>query len=172
MRRVNIAVVLVAFFAALLVPGPVFCGGQTAKSALPQAIEVARKWQDDAVLVSLSTAKAQSDGTAAEWKYSFYSRKSQKRYVVTATGTQVDGREVRLGYSTEPAGEFIDSDKAMQEAMRNGLRGKTPVMGLKHEGTGKSAAFYWEIAGGYEKGDAVVTLEARTGKFVRRSVVE
>ena len=146
--------------------------GQTAKAALQGVVATARKWQPDAVLVSLSTDKAKSDGTSDEWKYSFYSPASKKRFVATARGTKVDGREVRLGFSTEPMADFIDSNKAMQEAKKNGLKGNEPSMAVKLQGAGKAADFFWIVNGGYNKGDVSIFLEAKSGKFVNRSVME
>lgn len=166
------ACLILALFAISPILTETFGAGQTAKAALPQVLAAAQKWQGDAVLVSLSTVEAKFDGTADEWKYSFYSPKTQKRFVVTAHGIQVSGREVRLGYSTEPIGEFIDSDTAMTEAKKNGLKGNKPSMGVKFQGTGKSAGHYWIVNGGYQKGDISVFLEAKTGKFFSRNIME
>ena len=158
--------------AGLAVASVVAAAGQTAKASLSQVVATARKWQPDAVLVSLSTDKAKSDGTSDDWKYSFYSPASKKRFVATARGTKVDGREVRLGFSTEPMGDFIDSDRAMQEAKKNGLKGNEPSMAVKLQGAGKGAEFLWIVNGGYNKGDVAIFIEAKSGKFVNRSVME
>ena len=164
--------VLVLVIAEFAVTAVVAAAGQTAKAALQSVVATARKWQSDAVLVSLSTVKADSDGTSDEWKYSFYSPASKKRFVATARGMKVDGREVRLGFSTEAMGDFVDSDRAMQEAKKNGLKGHEPSMAVKFQGAGKGAAFYWVVNGGYSKGDVSIFLDAKSAKFANRAVVE
>jgi hypothetical protein len=148
--------------------------GQKANAALTQAIAAGKKCQSNAVLVSLSSDKVEPDGTAAEWKYSFYSPGSNKRCVVTASKSGIRTKEVNLGFSTNPLGEFIDSDKAMQEAKKNGLKGNGPNMAVKFQGTGTgtSAGTYWIVNGGLKKGDVSVFLEAKTGKFFSRNVME
>lgn len=164
---------LAALAVAASFPSPAAEGsGATAKAALPQVTAAARKWQPDALLVSLSTLLARADGTAPEWKYAFYSPKVQKRFVVTAHGSRVEGREVRLGFGTEPLGEFIDSDAAMREARKGGLKGNEPSMSVNLRGAGKAASTYWVVNGGFAKGDVSVFLEAATGRFSSRSTME
>lgn len=145
---------------------------QTVKAALTEVRAAAQKWQTDAVLVHLSTVKAKLDGTASEWKYSFYSPKTKKRYVVTAAGGKIDGLEVRLGEETRPLEDFIDSDKAMAEAKKAGIKGNEPSMSIGFQGSGKSAGFFWVVTGGFSKGDVSVMLEAATGKLFSRSVMD
>ncbi|MGE5303704.1 MAG: hypothetical protein ACM3TN_10280 [Alphaproteobacteria bacterium] len=169
-KQLLVALVLVS--AEFAVTGAAEAAGQTAKAALQSVMATARKWQSDAVLVSLSTEKVNGDGMSEEWKYSFYSPASKKRFVATARGTKVDGREVRLGFSTEAMGDFVDSDRAMQEAKKNGLKGHEPSMAVKFQGVGKKAAFYWIVNGGYSKGDVSIFLDAKSGKFVNRSAME
>jgi hypothetical protein len=165
--------ILAAFALTLISIGDTaLAAGQTAKAALTQVIAAGKKWQSDAVLVSLSSDKVGPDGTAAEWKYSFYSPGSNKRCVVTANMSGIRTKEVNLGFSTSPLGEFIDSDKAMQEAKKNGLKGNEPNMAVKFQGTGASAATYWIVNGGLKKGDVSVFLEGQTGKFFSRNVME
>ncbi len=149
-----------------------FAAGLTAKAALTQAVAASKKWQSDAVLVSLSSVRVQSDGTAEEWKYSFYSPHTGRRCVVTASASGTRTKEVRLGHSTEPLGDFIDSDKAMQEARKNGLRGDDLNMTVKVQGTGSSAAAYWIVNGGFTRVDVSILLVAKTGKFSSRAVMD
>jgi hypothetical protein len=146
--------------------------GQTAKAPLPKAIASAKAWQPDAILVHLSTVKLQSDGTATEWLYSFYSPKSGKRCVVTARGGSVTLKEVRLGAYTEPLGEFIDSDKAMEAAKKNGLKGSEPFAGVGRPTGGQADSTYWIVTGGWAKGDVTVSLDAKTGKFMHSEVMD
>ena len=147
--------------------------GQTARAELSQVLSAAKKWQADAVLVHLSSTKVKLDGTASEWKYSFYAPRAQKRCVVTARDGKVTVREVRLGNLTEPLGEFIDSDKAMAMAKEDGLKGSEPSMSvMRPTGGAKADATTWVIGGGWRTGqDTTVSLEAKTGKFMKRTVV-
>lgn len=145
---------------------------QTARYALPEVVAAAKKWQGDAVLVSLSSTKARIDGTASEWKYSFYSPATQKRCVVTAHGKQAEAREVRLGYDTAPLGEFVDSDQAAQEAQKHGIKGELSSMAVKHWGSGKAAGVYWIVNSAFGKGGATVFVVARTGQFASRAAQE
>jgi hypothetical protein len=149
-----------------------FAAGLTAKTSLKQVVAAGKKWQGDAVLVSLSSVKVHPDGAADEWKYSFYSPGTKKRCVVTASGSNIRTKDVNLGFSTEPLGDFIDSDKAMQEAKKNGLKGNDLNMAVKFQGSGPKATAFWIVNGGFAKGDVSVFLDARTGKFSSRAVME
>jgi hypothetical protein len=163
---------LFAVALVLALPSLAAAAGQTARFALPQVMAAAKKWQGDAVLVSLSSTKARIDGTAPEWKYSFYSPASQKRCFVTARGTQAEAREVRLGYDTAPLGEFVDSDQAAQEAQKHGIKGELSSMAVKHWGSGKAADVFWIVNGATGKGGATVFIVARTGQFSSRVAQE
>jgi hypothetical protein len=156
----------------LLGASALFAAGLTAKGALGEVSAAARKWQPDAVLVSLSSTSVQMDGTATEWRYSYYSPGTTKRCVIAARGAAVRVTEVRLGDSTAPLGEFIDSDKAMEEARKNGLKGDEPSMAVKLLGSGPRASSFWVVTGGLAKGDVSVILDAKTGKFSSRNTVD
>ncbi len=165
--------VAAAFTLLLFSAGSIaFAAGLTAKTALTQAVAAGQKWQSDAVLVSLSSVRVQSDGTAEEWKYFFYSPHTGRRCVVTAGASGIRMKEVNRGRSTEPMGDFIDSDKAMQEARKNGLKGDDLNMAVKVQGTGSSAAAYWIVNGGFTRADVSILLVAKTGKFSSRAVMD
>lgn len=141
----------------------------TARAALSKVLESARLWNGDARIVSLSALNVRSDGTAAEWKYSVYSPKTDKRAVITARGMAVSLRDVRLGESKEVLGEFIDSDRALLIAQKNGLRGGETTMAVKSMGSGNKAGVFWVVAGGVNKGDTSVTIVAYTGEVFATS---
>jgi hypothetical protein len=162
---------ITAFILALVGPVPAQAAGQTAKAALPQVLATAKNWQGDAILVHLSSVKVQPDGTAPEWKYSFYSPKTQKRCVVTARGDGVTVKEVRLGNYTEPLGGFVDSDKAMEVAKKNGLKGKEPSMSVVRPAGAKAGSPSWIVTGGWKNGDVSISLDAQTGRFTKRTVM-
>jgi len=160
---------LLALLAALLsVPASAAENAGSAKAALAQATARAKQWQADAVLTNLSTLGANPDGTATTWNYLFYSPKAEKWYTVTAKGGKLETLEASMGL-TDSVGEFIDSDQAMQEAKKNGLKGKDkPIMGLAWMGSTKDGAAYWTVGGGFGPGEVGVVLDAKTGKFFTR----
>ncbi len=165
--------VVAAFTLLLFSAGSIaFAAGLTAKTMLTQAVSAGKKWQSDAVLVSLSSVRVQSDGAAEEWKYTFYSPRTGRRCVITARASGILTKEVHLGRSTEPLGDFIDSDKAMQEARKNGLRGEDLNMTVKVQGRGSSAAAYWIVNGGVTRVDVSILLVAKTGKFSSRAIMD
>jgi hypothetical protein len=169
---IRIFSLVVALASATAAPIPAQAAGQTAKAALPKAVASAKAWQADAILVHLSTVKLQLNGTASEWLYSFYSSKSGKRCVVAASGGGVTLKEVRLGVYTEPLGEFIDSDMATEAAKKNGLKGSEPFASVGRPTGAKADSTYWIVTGGWKKGDVTVSLEARTGKFMKSEVMD
>ena len=146
-------------------------GGTTAKAALAKSTELAKKWKADAVLTSISSLEVQSDGTAKTWLHMFYSSGSKKYNIVTVKGTSVEEMEVNSGMNLPIVGEFLDSDKAVAEAKKNGLKGNSISVGLNMGGIGKDARLYWSVNGGFEKGDVSVTLDGKTGKFVKKDVM-
>lgn len=163
-RRPLITPLLVALTA---LPLSAMAAGMTAKAGLKDATAEAQKWQKDAVLVNVSTLQANSDGTAAKWGYMYYSAKAKKGYTVDVKdGKIVETLEVNP-YIKDAVGEFVDSDKAMQEAKKNGLKVKDkPAMSVIVMGQAtKQPGAYWSVVGGYEKGDVSVVLDGKTGKF-------
>ncbi len=108
---------------------PLLAAGKTAKALLPLATAEAKKWQPDAALVYLETKTAEPDGTvpvkpmAGTWVFIFMSPKTKNK-----VGVMVDGKGgvSRMGtafYQNDVVGEFtVDSDKAMTEAVKHGLK--------------------------------------------------
>jgi hypothetical protein len=122
---------------------------------LPQCfIEAAAKrragqWHPDAILTNLSTFEAGMDGTAGTWSALYYTPSGKKWLGVTASGGKLDVLELDQGL-TDPVGEFIDSDQAIQAAQKNGLQaGKEMMMGLAWMGA-KDGAPCWTVGGGFE----------------------
>jgi hypothetical protein len=171
-HRARMLLTFAASSMAILAPVTAAADGLTARAALPQVLAEAKKWQADAVLVHLSSTSIQPKGKASEWKYSFYSPATQKRCVVTARPGAVTVQEVRLGGFTDPLGDFVDSDKAAEVAAKNGLKGNEPSMSVIRPSGGKASGTRWLLAGGFQRGDTTITLDAATGAFITRSVVE
>lgn len=172
MKRRPVSISLLACAFAIFLSFTAFSAGAgTAKSALAKTTSIATKWHADAVLTGVSSLEVNKDGTAKWWIHGFSSPSAKKRLMVTVKADKIDTTEVNKG-SFNPIGDtFIDSDKAMQEAIKNGLKGESPTMGLNVLGTGKNAGLYWTVSGGYNKGDVSVTLDGKTGKFLRKEVI-
>ncbi len=151
--------------------GVALAGGPTAKAGLGKSMELAKKWKADAVLTSISSLEVQTDGTAKTWLYMFYSPASKKYNIVTVKGSSCEDLEVNSGMSLPIVGEFLDSDKAVTEATKNGMKGSSISVGLNMGGIGKDARLYWSVNGGFDKGDVSVTLDGKTGKFVKKDVM-
>jgi hypothetical protein len=158
---------------ALAAAGPAraLAAGLTARKALPEVLAKAKAWQVDAALVHLSSIKVNPDGTASEWKYSFYAPAGKKRCVVTALPGGVTLREVRLGSFTEPLGEFVDSDRAMEVARKSGLKGGEPSMSVLRPAGAKAEATRWLVTGGFNAGDTSIGVDGKSGAFLERSVM-
>jgi len=156
---------------AALAVAPARAAGTTAKAALVAAAADAGKWQPDATLTSVSSMAVMPDGTADTWMYAFYSPKTRKFLTMTVKGGKSATLEVQKGVTDPVGSDFIDSDKAMQEAKANGLKGKTPSMALNFMGNVKQPMAFWTVTGGFASGDVSVILEARTGKLFMRNPV-
>jgi hypothetical protein len=144
--------------------------GFTARSALPQAAAAGKKWRSDAALTHVSSLTVQADGTAKSWIYTFYALASKKTLNVTvAPGVPLDILEVP-NTSIVPIGDvWVDSDRALQEAKKHDLKGKSLSMGLAVMGATGSAV--WAVNGGMDEGDVSVILVGKTGAFIRRQVI-
>lgn len=169
--RGRVPCILVASFLTWAAPFSALAAGHTARAGLSQALTSAKAWHADAILVHLSSAKVRMDGTASEWRYSFYSPGTAKRCVVTSREGGTTTKEVRLGNYTEPLGDFVDSDKAMEVARQNGLKGREPSMSVVRPAGARGGATSWLVTGGFDKGDTAITIDAKMGAFSRLSVV-
>ncbi|HEY7679591.1 MAG TPA: hypothetical protein VIC04_03665 [Terriglobia bacterium] len=138
--------------------------GNTAKAALQQATEAAKEWKPDAVLTIISSSAVGEDGKAPTWFYGFYSRRSDSYLNVTAKGRTVETLEVGTGRTEALPAEFIDSDHAMATAIKLGIKGTGPTMGLTRAA--------WIVNGGTVKGDTGVWINPRTGQLIKRQTME
>lgn len=115
-------------------------------------------------LASVSSAQVDKTGLADTWFYGFYSRKNDSYLNVTSTNREIDAIPVGEGRTAPVLSAFMDSDLAMQAAVKEGLKGENPTM-LLNDST-------WTITGGQEKGNSIMVLSARTGRLIRRSEVQ
>ena len=163
---------LAAAFAPLVFTGSRVAppAGFTARSGLAQAAAAAKKWRSDATLTHVSSLTVRADGTAKSWIYTFYALASKKTLNVTAApGVPLDTIEVP-NTSKVPIGDaWVDSDRAMQEAKKHDLKGKSLSMGLVVMGSTGSPV--WAVNGGMDEGDVAVMLQGNTGVFIRRQVI-
>ena len=142
----------------------------TARAQITPATTAARKWRPDAVLTHVSSLTVNPDGSAKSWIYTFYAAKTKQSLTITvAPGAPLDTLQVP-NTSMQPIGdEFVDSDRAMQEAKKHDLKGDSPSMGLVVMGFTGGAV--WAVNGGYSEGDVSVVLDGKTGAFIRREVI-
>jgi hypothetical protein len=98
---------------------------------------------------------------------------SAKKWLnLTSTGGKVDVLETSRGLA-DPIGDFIDSRQAIQVARKNGLAArKKPMMGLARMGATKGGVACWTVGGGFEPGSVGVVLNAKTGAFITKHVIE
>jgi hypothetical protein len=167
MKKIIPLLVLFAFVSAFA--SPVMAAGKTAKSLLPLATAEAKKWQPDAALIYLETKTAEPDGTVAvkpfpgTWVFIFISPKTKNK-----VGIMVDGKgnltRMDAGfYKNDVVGEFAaDSDKAMTEAIKNGLRTNDYGMSMSLE---KNAGrVEWQMLDKTH----FYYIDANSGRFVRK----
>lgn len=168
MRSKQVAIFLIVAALAFAV-GPTLAqgAGATAKAGLAQAQQAAQKWQKDAILVSVSTLEANPDGTAEKWGYIFYSPKAKQGYSIDVKGGKIVNAMEVGPHIKDAVGEFVDSDKAIAEAKKNGLKSKgRPPMSLMVMGQAtKQPGTYWSIGMPLNPGDVSVMIEGKTGKF-------
>jgi len=139
-------------------------GGTKARTMLNEAIAAGKKWEPDAILTSISTFSADTQGGASNWFYGFYSPKKDSYLNVTAKGFSLDPLQAATGKKEAVPTDFLDSDQVMAAAVKLGIKGTSPTMGL----TGNT----WIVMGGTETGNTGVFLDARTGKLIKRQVVQ
>ncbi|HEU0200136.1 MAG TPA: hypothetical protein VFR86_06840 [Burkholderiaceae bacterium] len=161
----------------LAAAAPAFAAS-TAKAALKEVVAAGQKWQPDAVVTHVSTLFGQPDGKANSWIYTVYSPKAKKSATVTTKDTKVvEVLEVLRNTSTDPIGDFIDSDQATAAAAKAGLTldkgAKDLMMGLVVGGqaVGKPT-LYWTVS--VMRGDNLsgVTLSGKDGTFIKRDDVK
>ena len=161
----------------LVLAAPAFAAS-TAKAALKEVNAAAQKWQPDAVVTHVSTLFGQSDGKARSWLYTVYSPKAKKSAIVTTEDLKVvEVLEVGRNTSVDPIGDFIDSDKATEAAVKAGLKvdkgTKSVGLGLTvgNQAVGKPTLF-WSVMVTAGDGFSSVTLNGKDGTFVKRDDVK
>jgi hypothetical protein len=166
---------IIAVLALAASPATVSAADTTAKAVLATAQQAATKWNADAKLVNISNLAVNKDGTAGQWSYLFYSANAKKGYAVTVKKGKVVDTLVVRPHITDPVGNnYVDSQQAMQEAQKNGLKVKgTPAMSLLVMGQNtKKPGVFWTVGGGYTPGEVSIIVDAKTGKFFTRQEIK
>lgn len=159
--------VLFAFVSAFA--SPVLATGKTARALLPLATAEAKKWQPDAALVYLETKTAEPDGTVAvksfpgTWVFIFMSPKTKKQVGVMVDGKGKVTRMDTAFYKNDVVGEFtVDSDKAMSEAIKNGL--KTNNFGMSMSLEKNAGRVEWQMLDKTH----FYYIDANSGRFLKK----
>jgi hypothetical protein len=131
---------------------------------LNEVMAASKKWQPDAILTSIATFSADPQGGAAKWFYGLYSPKQGRYLNITVTGRALEQLPAGTGKDEAIPSDFLDSDQIMAEAVKLGIKGTGPTMGL----SGNT----WIVMGGTAIGNTGVFLDAKTGKLIKRQLVQ
>ena len=160
---------LVLFAFVSTFASPVLAAGKTATALLPLATTEAKQWQADAALVYLETKTAEPDGAVAvkpfpgTWVFIFMSPKTKKKVGVMVDGKGEITRMDTAFYKNEVIGEFtVDSDKAMSEAIKNGL--KTNDFGMSMSLENNAGRVEWQMLDETH----FYYIDANSGSFLRK----
>jgi len=142
-----------------------------AKAKISVATAAARKWKSDAVLIQIAAGNIGEDGMAVMWDYGFWSATARTCAVVNVyAGGATDVRESGGETCESPAlpESIVDSDEAMKVARANGLtqpKATMIVSALPGRGT------FWSVmdAHGMTTGDAMIDIDAESGKFKKKT---
>jgi uncharacterized protein YpmB len=158
-RKMLFNLLLVLFIA---LPVSAMAAGKTAMGALPNAEAEAKAWQPDAALVNITTDSATPDGTGV-WAYTFLSPKTKEKITVMV---DADGKASRFDsyyYKNDLIGDFtIDSDEAMAEAVKNGL--KTSDFGMSMDLEENEGQAEWRMLDDKN----FYYIDAKSGKLLRK----
>lgn len=147
----------------------------TAKEPLKEVTAAAQKWQNDAVLTHISTLRGLGDGRAIDWMYMFYSPKANKSAIITAKDKAVTDvtADVRNTSTTPLGGDFVDSDKAVEAAVKAGMKIDKSTKGLGYglvvgnQAVGKPQLF-WSVTQFSDGGMSAVTLNGKDAALIKR----
>jgi hypothetical protein len=153
--------------------------GATARAKLAEARAAAAKWQPDAALVTLSTLRANDDGTAPSgmlgWTYTFHSPKTGKWLAYTVgAGGGLESQPLPAGLKVRVPDAFIDSDKILPEVAKHGFKksGDTMLQLNVYYNRNLKPGVYWCATSAADftppAGPRSWCVDPTTGKFVAR----
>lgn len=151
--------------------------GATARTAFEKARERARAWQADARLQKVSTLYANREGKVPTeaalglmfaWQFIYMSESTKKAIVIDSNGAQAESKDLDTWGLFQPMSEeFVDSDRALAEAVQNGLTAdEAQYMELTLQwGSKQFSEPTWVIG---PTGHTQYLVSGRSGKFVGR----
>lgn len=140
---------------------PALAAPTSARDRLAAATTVARAWQADAQLVRVETKNADAQGRSPDWTYVFDSPAAKQQRLVFVFGADKPDLLPTSTVFKRPLAGFVDSTRAMQEAVRQGL--KTHGAGMSMSVTGGEPV-QWRVL----SGDHSFVIDAASGRFVTR----
>jgi len=151
----------------IIMPITAMAAGMTAKSMLPDAMGEALKWQPDAALVNITTSGAYSDGTGDVWAFTFLSPKTGEKKLIMVDNSREISSFDSAYFQNNMIGDFsVDSDKAMSEAIKNGLKISEFGMKMDLENNGENSE--WRMLDDKN----FYYIDANSGKFLRKETVD
>ena len=144
-----------------------------AKAKLSEATAAAKKWRADAALIQIAANRVADDGTQRLWKYGFFSPAAKTCLIVQVAGTT---RTTETGgplCESRALGNFMDSNKAIQIARKNGIQRTSVTMVVSMVPTRKGPRPVWIVmeGSGMNGGDVSVDIDAETGEVLNTSIM-
>lgn len=116
------------------------------------------------MLVVVETRNANPDGTSPDWAYVFDSPKAKKQVAIFVEAAGTVSRFETSAVYKEPVGDFVDSDKAMAEAIRNGLKTHGFGMTIRLDAHNRSKRAEWRML----DETFFYYVDAKNGRFLRK----
>ena len=149
-------------FAVFLVLPMFAMASKTAREMLPKAISEAKKWQSDAALVNINTSSAELNGKGS-WAFTFLSSKTGHKILILVDDDGETSQFESSYYKNDVVGEFtVDSDKAMAEAIKNGLQ--THNFGMTMNLENYNGLAEWRL----HDNENFYYIDANSGKLARK----
>ena len=147
--------------------------GGLAKARLSEATAAAKKWRADAALIQIAANRVADDGTQSLWKYGFFSASAKTCLIVQLARTT---RTTETGgplCESPSLANFMDSDRAIQIARKNGIERPNVTMVVSMVPTRKGARPVWIVmeGSGMNAGDVSVDVDAQTGEVLNTSIM-
>jgi hypothetical protein len=159
--------ILIAAAAAVVMSSiapAILAAGKTANSLLAKSAAAAKKWDPGAQLVAVETSNADPKGFAPNWTFVFESAVTKKQIGVMA---EADGSISHFDTSTnhrKPIAGFVDSDKVMAVAVKNGLKVNTWGMKMRLSVRDQPE---WTV----QESEHFYRVDAASGKFLKKEAL-
>jgi hypothetical protein len=168
-------VLMLSLMAPLVSGVAVAAPGTTAKEALSAAKGKALEWQGDAALTSIG-ADVDRNGrvsTPVGWAFTFSSKRAHRDFdVYVGANREIRKAEERRlpGVLPPITGDFIDSNKAMAEALAGGLPDGLVLHATlaAHCPASSKEPLCWEILSLTPTGQVTFVVGAKSGKLLAK----